>query len=375
MSVCAKTVDAERPSARYQRDVDGGEIQPDAGQQRIVARLDELYDQLMAPPAPRRQGLLASLLRREPQCPAARGVYLWGPVGRGKTYLMDSFFEAVPIEAKHRTHFYRFMQGIHEARRRHRHEKDPVGLAAREFASEVRLLCFDEFFVSDIADAMILGRVLEVLFEQDVTLVATSNVAPDDLYRDGLQRVRFLPTIDLLKEHVDVLALNSPHDFRLRELERLRLYVEPLGDGAERAMDRLFHRLDAGAGEREVTLTVQKRPIPCRRMGTRTAWFDFEALVGGPRSPADYMEIGSRFGAIILSDVPQLDAYHENDARRLISLVDELYDRRVKLAISAAVPMDALYRGERVKFEFRRTLSRLTEMQSRDYLSLDHRPG
>ncbi len=375
MSVCANPVDAERPSARYERDLNNGDILPDDGQRRVVARLDALYDELLAPPPPR-QGLLASLLRRAgPQAPAARGVYVWGPVGRGKTYLMDSFFEAVPIEAKHRTHFYRFMQRIHVARRRFRHEQDPVGQAAMEFSREVRLLCFDEFFVSDIADAMILGRVLEVLFEQGVTLVATSNVAPDDLYRDGLQRVRFLPTIDLLNRNVDVLALDSPHDYRRRDLERLRLFVTPLGNDAESALDELFKRLDDTPGERDVTLDVQKRPIPCRRLGQRAAWFDFEALVGGPRSPADYMEIGSRFEAVILSDVPELDQFHENDARRFISLVDELYDRRVKLAISAAVPLDTLYSGERVKFEFRRTLSRLTEMQSREYLALDHRPG
>ena len=333
MSFGADLEAGERPSERYRRDLESDEFEPDAAQRRVVSRLDALYDDLTAESVPRK-GLLDGLLRREPPpWPRAQGVYLWGPVGRGKTYLMDSFFDTLPLTAKRRTHFYRFMQSVHAARRRHRHEPDPVGRAAYEFARRVRVLCFDEFFVSDIADAMILGRVLEVLFERGVTLVATSNVAPDELYKDGLQRVRFLPTIELLKRHVDVLELASPHDFRLRDLERLRLYVHSLGATAEAALERIFARLSDATEQRDITLTVQNRPIPCRRVSGRTAWFDFEALVGGPRSPADYMEIGSRFETVLISDVPQLDSLHENDSRRFVSLVDEFYDRRVKLAI------------------------------------------
>lgn len=374
MSVCDNTALVQRPSERYRRDLENDDIQPDPAQQRIITRLDALYDALLQQTAPRK-GLLNGLLRREPPWPGVSGLYLWGPVGRGKTYLMDSFFQGLPLAAKRRTHFYRFMQGVHTARKRHRHEQDPVGRAAVELARRVRVLCFDEFFVSDIADAMILGRFLEVLFERGVTLMATSNVPPDDLYKDGLQRTRFLPTIDLLKEHVEVLELDTPHDFRLRELKRLAFYVYPLGPQAEDALERIFARLADGDGERDVTLTIQNRPIPCRRVSPTAAWFDFEALVGGPRSPADYMEIGSRFEAVLVSNVPQLDNLHENDSRRFISLVDEFYDRRVKLAISAAVPVHRLYSGERVKFEFERTISRLTEMQSENYLSLPHRPA
>lgn len=301
------------------------------------------------------------------------GLYLWGGVGRGKTYLMDRFHESLPFGRKRRTHFHRFMQEVHARRRRYRNRRDPLSLVARDMARD-RVLCFDEFFVSDIADAMILGRLTACLFARGVTLVATSNVPPDRLYEGGLQRERFLPAIERIKQHCRVLHLDGDTDYRLRALERVEIYHHPLDDAARRNLDTCFREIAPEAGAPDAVLEIHGRGIPSRRLADGVVRFDFAALCAAPRSTADYGEIARCFHTVLLGDVPVMDADADDAARRFIHLVDELYDRRVKLILSAAAPAESLYRGKRLAFEYHRTVSRLCEMASREYLALPHLP-
>jgi len=304
------------------------------------------------------------------------GLYFWGGVGRGKTYLMDSFFESLPFQRKLRMHFHRFMLRVHRELRRHKGQRNPLRLVADGLADEARVLCFDEFFVSDIGDAMILAGLLEALFDRGVTLVATSNIQPDRLYENGLQRQRFLPAIELVKRHCEVLNVDGGIDYRLRSLSAAPLYHSPLGEAAESRLMEVFRSLVPSLEEirKGVVLEVEGREIAARYVAEDVAWFDFKALCAGPRSQNDYIELAREFHAVLLGGVPVLDAGHDDQARRFINLVDEFYDRNVKLALSAAAPLDALYTGTRLGFEFERTRSRLREMQSHDYLGRAHRP-
>ncbi len=357
------------PYQRYQRDLQQEGFVHDRTQAHAVDALQRVFEELIdTPPRKRRFGFRRTHWARVP------GLYFWGGVGRGKTYLMDSFYDALPFSQKLRTHFHRFMLDVHERRRKYPDEQDPLRLVAEEYAAEVRVLCFDEFYVSDIADAMILGRLFENLFAQGVTLIATSNIPPDQLYKNGLQRANFLPFIGVLKQHVTVINVDGGVDYRLRALTHAEIYHHPCDAAAEKNLDHWFAEIAPEPGREHIELTVHGRSIHCRRLAEGVAWFDFNALCEGPRSAADYIEIGRMHHTVLLSRVPQLTVFQEDAARRFINLVDEFYDRGVKLIIAADVSQDQLYVGEKLKFEFQRTQSRLTEMQSEEYLARAHLP-
>jgi len=343
----------------------------DPSQAHIVELLADLQERLCAAPPPKR-GLARLLSRERNSAPGITGLYVWGGVGRGKTFLMDLFFETLPLEGKHRAHFHRIMQDVHQRLRALGNIEDPLSTVARDMAANARVLCFDEFFVSDIGDAMILGRLLQGLFEHGVTLVATSNTRPDDLYRDGLQRQRFLPAIDALNRHTQVVELEGDTDYRLKLLQEAGTYLTPDDEPARARLREFFRESVSSQVEEHHELEVNGRKLKARRCAKGIAWFDFGELCDGPRSQADYIEIARWYPTIVLSGVPELDEFKENQARRFIALVDEFYDRRVKLIVSAERPPDELYSGNRLRFEFERTVSRLIEMQSMEYLHLPH---
>jgi cell division protein ZapE len=361
------------PLAIYRQRVARGEINSDPAQARAVEALERLYrDLLQATPHRGWRAKVAQFAGKRRA--AARGLYLWGSVGRGKTLLMDLFFNALPFGDKRRQHFHRFMATVHERLKAHRNVENPLDLVAEEISSRARVICFDEFAVTDIADAMLLGNLFAGLFARGVTLAATSNVVPDQLYAGGLQRQRFLPTIALLKEQCEVLHVDGGVDYRLRALERADVYQTPPGDLAEARLTEFFEALAPDEGDDGGSLELNGRPIAYRRAADGVIWFDFDEICDGPRSQDDYIELSRLYQTVLVSDVPAFDTTLENQARRFIALVDEFYDRRVKLILSAAAPATELYRGERLKHDFRRTESRLTEMQSHDYLAEEHRP-
>ncbi|MCB8889720.1 cell division protein ZapE [Vreelandella malpeensis] len=387
-SATASPAHPPTPLQRYRRDIQRDDFQFDAAQQNAVEHLQRLYDELLATPSttPKtvvaHKGLkarMAGLMGKkkpqgEPALPRVRGLYFWGGVGRGKTYLVDTFFEALPFPDKMRTHFHRFMQRVHNELNHYKGEKNPLELIAGKFATEARVICFDEFFVKDITDAMILANLLEALFERGVVLVATSNIVPDELYKDGLQRTRFLPAIELLNRHCDVVNVDSGVDYRLRALERAEIFHAPCDEAAERELARSFKEIAGQAGEAEAPLEVNHRVLKTRRLCDSVVWFDFKALCDGPRSQNDYIEIAREFHTVLVSNVPQMGAKQDDQARRFINMVDEFYDRGVKLLMSAEVAVETLYTDGKLTFEFKRTLSRLQEMQSREYLALPHKP-
>lgn len=301
------------------------------------------------------------------------GLYLWGSVGRGKTFLMNLFHASLRVPSR-RTHFHHFMHDVHAGLHRHRERPDPLAHVAAGIADGVRVLCFDELYVSDIADAMILGGLFEHLVGAGTTLVFTSNAPPAELYRDGLQRQRFLPAIALLEAHTRVLCVDGGTDYRLRELERAPLYVESGPGAGDDLLAERFEALAGQPGEAGGNIEVDSRPIPLRRHAAGIAWFHFRDLCEGPRSQSDYIELARILHTVVLSDVPRFDPASEDAARRFIALVDEFYDRGVKLVVSAATSPAGLYQGERLAFEFERTASRLVEMQTHAYLERPHRP-
>lgn len=343
----------------------------DPAQAQIVELLADLQDRLLAAPQ-RKRGLAKFLSRERNGATGVTGLYLWGGVGRGKTFLMDLFFESLAIGAKRRAHFHRIMKDVHERLRALGDIEDPLAAVARDMAAEARVLCFDEFFVSDIGDAMILGRLLRGLFENGVTLVATSNTRPDELYRDGLQRQQFLPAIAALNTHTRVVELTGDTDYRLKLLQQAGTYLTPDDDSARARLRDFFRESASSQVEEDQELEINGRVLRARRRAKGIAWFDFSELCDGPRSHADYIEIARWYPTIVLSGVPELDEFKENQARRFIGLVDEFYDRHVKLIVSAERPPDMLYSGNRLRFEFERTVSRLIEMQSMEYLHLPH---
>ena len=342
----------------------------DPAQLEVIARLEDLQQRIAAQP-PRRGGLRTMFFRDEPREPI-RGLYVWGGVGRGQTFLMDLFFDTLDIEKKKRIHFHRMIHDVHERVKTLSFVENPLDKVAAAIALETRVLCFDEFFVSDIGDAMILGRLLEGLFARGVTLVATSNTKPDDLYRDGLQRQRFLPAIGLLNEHTEVVNLGGDTDYRLRLMQKAGTYQHPDDDKAERQLQYFFRESASTRVDENVELDVNGRIIRAFRCAKGIAWFRFAELCEGPRSQADYIELARWYPSVIVSGVPQFDGLLDDQARRFIALVDEFYDRRVKLILSAEVDVAKLYTGTRLAFEFERTTSRLIEMQSTDYLALPH---
>ena len=371
MSVAAGT-DAEvfRPSEHYARGIAGGRWQDDPAQHAALAAFDRIHAALLAPPPGRLQRLRT---RWAGKPDAVRGLYLWGPVGRGKTMLMDRFVASLPARIAQRVHFHRFMLDVHAGLRVLGEVRDPLLRVAADIAARARVLCLDEFMVTDIGDAMILGGLLGALFDRGVTLVATSNTPPRDLYKEGLQRERFLPAIDLLGAHCEVLELVSPHDWRLRALTRAPVYLTPDDAHAEMALARLFVELAQGPVQENAALNINDRTFRVRRVCAQAAWFDFAALCDGPYGSADYIELARTYPAILISGLPQFTPFNEDAAQRFVHLIDELYDRRVKLAVTAQAPTVELYDGKRLRLEFARTASRLIEMQNREYLAEAHR--
>ncbi len=375
----------DSPADRYAKLVSSGELVADEGQALAVAALEDLYQRFMAQAnepgdgtvGGKKSGFFSRLLDRfnEPEpTPVLQGLYMWGGVGRGKTFLMDLFVESLPAGAALRMHFHRFMREVHRSLNAHAGSSNPLLLVADEFASKGSVLCFDEFFVSDIGDAMILAEVLAALFDRGVALVATSNVEPVNLYENGLQRSRFLPAIDLLNAHTKILNVDGGIDHRLRVLEQAEIYHVPLGSAAEESLAASFTRI---AATEQVTdkavLSIEGRDMQSRSCAEGVVWFDFAALCDGPRSQNDYIELARLFHSVVVSDVPRFTTKLEDQARRFISLVDEFYDRGVKLILSAEEPVESLYQGSRLAFEFERTQSRLLEMRSHEYLAREHR--
>ncbi|MGB6055053.1 MAG: cell division protein ZapE [Burkholderiaceae bacterium] len=340
----------------------------DDAQLQAVARLQRAYDEWVAFKA-RRSTAFKRLINR-PDVP--RGVYMWGGVGRGKSFLMDSFYSVVPVVRKTRLHFHEFMRAVHAQLDELKGVADPLDAVAQRVAKKYRLICFDEFHVSDIADAMILYNLLRALFDHGVSFVMTSNYRPDDLYPDGLHRDRMLPTIALLKERLDVLNVDAGVDYRKRAMEQVQIYHTPLGAEADRALRHAFAGIAETADE-DPRIHIESREIRALRRAGGVIWFDFATLCGGPRSQNDYLEIASRFHTVILSGIPAMSAAMSSESRRFTWLVDVLYDHKVKLIMSAAVPPEELYTQGMLANEFHRTVSRIMEMQSREYMEAERR--
>ena len=359
------------PLSRYERQLAKPGFQSDPAQRLAAEHLDAIYHQLSPKPAPPRRWWSWRAAPTAAAGPAPRGLYLWGSVGRGKTLLVDMFFDCLPPELRKRQHFHSFMRAVHAELKELRQVQDPLKVIAKKWASSLKVLCLDEFHVTDITDAMLLTRLLKVLFDSGVILITTSNDKPDDLYRGGLQRERFLPAIALLKERLTVLELTGAVDFRLRTLEQAAVYHVPDDAAAYASLAAQFAALTNGpasAGDFE----VEGRALPVKGCADGVLWCAFADLCGGPRGTLDYIEIGRCFHTIILSGVPVMTDDQNDAARRFINLLDELYDRNVNLLISAAAGPDGLYRGERLAPAFRRTVSRLSEMQSHEYLARPH---
>lgn len=340
----------------------------DAAQEKAIEYLDLLWNELMMFKRKRNRFLGRSL--RSPQVPT--GLYFYGGVGRGKSFLMDAFFGCLPYRRKRRVHFHAFMAEIHQRMRDKKHEANPLQAVAQDIAQEIRVLCFDEFHVSDIADAMILGRLLENLFEQGVVLVATSNYAPSELYPQGQNRSSFLPTIKLIEERLTVLNVDGGEDYRLRSLQPADVFFVPNNSENEARLADVFQRLTAHENQLPKALLIHDRELVCKARTERVIWFDFRTLCFGARSQADYLWLAERYTHVFISGVETMSPNERNEARRLTLLVDVFYDFRVKLCLTAEVPMEALYTEGDFANEFTRTVSRLVEMQSSDYLALPH---
>jgi cell division protein ZapE len=344
-------------------------FEPDSAQVHAVQFLQRLYEQLLEFKAYRQKPFVKTFGKKPPP----RGLYLYGGVGRGKSLLMDMFYNNLPYKRKRRVHFHQFMREVHHRLSDLQSEADPLRSVALDIAAQTRLLCFDEFHVNDIADAMLLGRLFGELIQRGVVLVITSNYAPDELYRNGLQRERFLPAIALLWRALEVVNVDGGVDYRLRRLERMQTYHTPLGETAESSLDQAFATLCPDCGTASV-IVVNGRKIPVKRVAAGAVWFDFAALCEGPRSQLDYLEIAREFHTVLLSNVPSMGADQSEAARRFTWLVDILYEHKVKLLLSAQAQPGELYRGGTRRDEFERTVSRLLEMQSRDYLGIAHGP-
>lgn len=352
----------------YQQTLAERGFRADEAQLRAIQALQRCQDEWIAYKS-RRSNAVTKLLVRPP---IPRGVYMYGGVGRGKSFLMDCFFQAVPLTRKTRLHFHEFMREVHRELQELKGIADPLEELGKRIARRFRLICFDEFHVADVTDAMILHRLLDALFRNRVSIVTTSNFHPDELYPNGLHRDRILPAIELLKANLEVINVDAGTDYRRRTLEDMNLYLTPLNDASEAALTQAFESL-AEAQDEDRKLMIEHRAIYARRRAGGVVWFDFQTLCGGPRSQNDYLELASQFHTVILSDVPEMPVRLASEARRFTWLVDVLYDRRVKLIISAAVPAEQLYTEGPLAHEFPRTVSRLQEMRSAEYLALARR--
>lgn len=374
---------AQSPLSRYQRLLAAGEYQADEVQMEAVTQLDHIYQALLqqTPAVSASVGGLRGKFNRwlgksseTAQQRPAQGLYMWGGVGRGKTWLMDMFFHSLPGDRKLRLHFHRFMLRVHEELTELQGQENPLEIIADGFKAQTDVLCFDEFFVSDITDAMLLATLLQALFARGITLVATSNIPPDDLYRNGLQRARFLPAIDLINQYCDVMNVDAGIDYRLRTLTQAHLYLTPLDEQTRQTMDRMFVKLAGKEGEAAPVLQINHRPLQAIRAVDGVLAVDFHTLCEEARSQLDYIALSRLYHSVILYNVRIMGPLKENTARRFLALVDEFYERHVKLVIVAEASMFDIYQGERLKFEYQRCLSRLQEMQSEEYLKLPHLP-
>ena len=362
---------------RYFKDLQEKDFYPDPDQQHVVELLDSLHITLAERMQEDADQSISSRITgifslKKNTTPACKGMYIWGSVGRGKTYLMDLLYDCLPPEQKMRLHFHRFMQGVHQRLNKVRDQENPLEQVASHFRKYARILCLDELYVSDIGDAMILAGLLDALFKQGVTLVTTSNCHPDSLYKGGLQRQRFLPAIDLLKENTQVVELCGDTDHRLQFLEHADIYHCPLDENADDVMQNNFLHVSPETGTPGEVLTIEGREINTIRCSDGVVWFEFAELCNGPRSASDYIEIARCYNTVLISNVPVL-SNKDDIARRFITAIDEFYDRCVKIIISAECAVHELYKGEKLYFEFQRTISRLNEMRSHDYLARPHK--
>ena len=358
------------PLAKYQQDIELNGFSYDAEQEKAIKALQDLYERLLL--RQQKNTWYKSLFNKK-QGPE-QGLYFWGGVGRGKTYLMDIFYDALPFEQKLRTHFHRFMKSVHEQLVQLSGKKNPLETVADDFAKRYKVLCFDEFFVSDIGDAMILGTLMQHLFTRGITLVTTSNIVPNGLYKDGLQRKKFLPAIAMLEQHTKVMNVDAGIDYRLRTLEQAQLYHYPHSQQTMQALDQSFMQLAADQQQiqLETQIEVLARNFTAKKLCEDIIWFDFYEICDGPRSQNDYIELSRIYQTVIISNVPQFGAKNDDLGRRFIYLVDEFYDRNIKLLISAQVSIADIYSDGKLNFEFERTQSRLLEMQSTEYLGREH---
>lgn len=369
------------PLALYQQALSAGEYQPDEVQHQTVMRLETIHQALCERAAQASDETAGRLtkwrswlgLSDKRSLSPVQGLYMWGGVGRGKTWLMDMFFHSLPEPRKLRLHFHRFMLRVHQELNQLQGHENPLEKVADGFKAETDVLCFDEFFVSDITDAMLLAELLRELFSRSITLVATSNIPPDELYRNGLQRARFLPAIELIKQHCDVRNVDAGIDYRLRTLTQAHLYLTPLDAQTEEIMQQMFTRL---SGKTWVTpgptLEINHHPLPTFGASDGVLAIDFATLCTQARSQNDYIALSRLYHTVLLHNVTVMGTKEENSARRFLALVDEFYERRIKLIISAQAPMFDIYQGEHLKFEYQRCLSRLQEMQSEAYLRQPH---
>jgi cell division protein ZapE len=365
----------QTPLKKYKNDLGLKGFSIDPSQEIAVMHLQKLYDEL-CDLSQKDDGLLKrirlclGLISPEP----VKGLYFWGGVGRGKTYLVDCFYECLPFQKKIRIHFHRFMQNVHQELNSLGNIESPLQIIADRLAKETQVLCFDEFHIADITDAMLLTGLLEALFERNVVLVTTSNQHPDQLYYGGLQRERILPAIDLLKKYTDVVNVDSGIDYRLQFLDRAEIYHSPLDDNAKTMLENDFIHICPDVGKEGVPLEIEGRFIETVRCGEGVVWFDFIDICDGPRGIADYIAISKQYQTVLLANIPIMDDYANDIAKRFITLIDEFYDRNVKLIITAEAEPNALYLGARLSESFRRTISRLEEMRTHDYLAKQHLP-
>lgn len=364
------------PLEKYQLDLAQEGFHHDSAQQNAVDHLEELYQRLVQPKAvaetPKKSWRSFFKKTQPEKIEPEKGLYFWGGVGRGKTYLVDTFYEALPTERKMRVHFHRFMQRVHDELGELTQQSDPLLIVADKFKQETDIICFDEFFVSDITDAMILATLLEALFERGISLVATSNIVPSDLYRNGLQRVRFLPAIALIEEYCHIVNVDSGIDYRLRTLEQAEIYHFPLDKKAESNMAMYFSQLTSGGVYQAKDIEINHRRLEVKAEGEGVVHFEFSSLCESARSQHDYIELSRLYHTVLLSGVKVMGELNDDAARRFIAMVDEFYERNVKLIISAEAELGLIYQKGRLTFEFQRCQSRLIEMQSHEYLEKEH---
>jgi cell division protein ZapE len=365
----------QTPLDKYRSDLLQEEFTADPAQKAAVMHMQRLFEKLIE--QPHKPNVLLSAIKSVLNIKSKqqiKGLYFWGGVGRGKTYLVDCFFECLPFENKTRIHFHRFMQNIHKELKLLGNIENPLKIIAQRLSEKTRILCFDEFHVSDITDAMLLAGLFEALFERGVVLVTTSNQHPDQLYQGGLQRERFLPAIELIKQFTEIVNVDSGVDYRLQFLDHAEIYHSPLDDRADAMLEDDFVHVCPDEGEIDRVLEIEGRTIQTVRCGDGVVWFDFKALCDGPRGAADYIEIARQYQTVLLANIPVMDDHDNDMTKRFITAVDEFYDRNVKLIITAEAVPDGIYKGTRLAEAFKRTISRLEEMRTHDYLAKQHIP-